>query len=380
MPSSERVATRMSPNAKIADEDHRDEADDQPVDLAGADPVEEPLPEQPDLRRRRDGEQRVGRHQRPAGEEPGPRAERRAGEREHRAGRVEVPREPHEPVRHEHHADRGDQERERHRPADEPRHGRAVERHRGGRRHDRERQRDRLDEAQLAPQSRFGASPAGCERSFAIRARTLLIGRSSAQCAVTIRSRRPGHAARSPDGRRSTSGSSSFSRGGNPNGDVSSHCNSTSLSTGRLKWYPWASSHAVVVEQAHRRLVLHSLGDHLHPEVVREVDDRPDDDRVVLDRTHVHHERAVGLDLDDRESLEVDERRVAGAEVVDREPLVHVAELLEHAGHGGVDQRALGELEHRKIRNRCRLKGEPKPYQRVQEGRKTLRGRPGEPA
>ena len=47
MPSSERVATRMSPNAKIADEDHRDEADDQPVDVAGAEPSRNACPNSP---------------------------------------------------------------------------------------------------------------------------------------------------------------------------------------------------------------------------------------------------------------------------------------------------------------------------------------------
>ena len=40
-------------------------------------------------------------------------------------------------------------------------------------------------------------------------------------------------------------------------------------------------------------------------------------------------ERAVDLDLVDREPLEVDERRVAGAEVVDREPLAHRVQELE---------------------------------------------------
>ena len=59
----------------------------------------------------------------------------------------------------------------------------------------------------------------------------------------------------------------------------------------------------------------------------------------------VHHERAVDLDLVDRQPLEVDERRVAGAEVVDREPLAHRVQEIQHDRRVGVDQRALGELQ-----------------------------------
>ena len=149
MPSSDRVATRMSPNARIAKTTIAISARISQSKFPGADAVEEALAEQPDLGRRRDREQRVRPHQPEAGEEAGARAERGPGEREHRAGRVEMTRQPDEPVRDEHHADRGDQERERHRPPDQPGDRGPVERHRGGRRHDRQRQRDRFDEAQL---------------------------------------------------------------------------------------------------------------------------------------------------------------------------------------------------------------------------------------
>ena len=85
MPSSERVATRMSPKARSATNTIATSAMISQSTLAGAEPVEERLPEQPDLGRRGDREQRVGGHQREPGEEPRPRPERRPGEREHRA-------------------------------------------------------------------------------------------------------------------------------------------------------------------------------------------------------------------------------------------------------------------------------------------------------
>src|SRR3712207_8369841 len=56
----------------------------------------------------------------------------------------------------------------------------------------------------------------------------------------------------------------------------------------------------------------------LQTEVVRQIDRRAHDRRVVLVDQHVLDERAVDLDLADRQVLEVAEGRVADAEVVDR--------------------------------------------------------------
>ena len=77
-------------------------------------------------------------------------------------------------------------------------------------------------------------------------------------------------------------------------------------------------------------LRLDALGDDLEPEVAAEVDRRAHDRGVVLVAGHVHDERLVDLDLVDRQPLEVAERRVAGAEVVDREPHAERRQPLEH--------------------------------------------------
>ncbi len=62
---------------------------------------------------------------------------------------------------------------------------------------------------------------------------------------------------------------------------------------------------------------------------------------------HLHHERAVDLHLVDRQALEVAERRVAGAEVVDREHDAHLAQAAQDRAraHRVGDDHALGDLE-----------------------------------
>src|SRR5207237_3219255 len=78
-----------------------------------------------------------------------------------------------------------------------------------------------------------------------------------------------------------------------------------------------------------------------------------DDRRVVLVRRDVGDERAVDLDLRYRQSFEVRERRVARAEIVDRETDAHRAQLGEH-GYGPEwirHDRALRELERERARH-----------------------------
>ncbi len=92
---------------------------------------------------------------------------------------------------------------------------------------------------------------------------------------------------------------------------------------------------------------LDSLGDDVEAEVPGEIDRRADDRRVVRIVDHVGDEGAVDLELVDGQALEVRERRVAGAEVVDGKPDARLAEHREHlAGTERVSHEgALGDLE-----------------------------------
>ena len=118
-----------------------------------AGPVEERRRRTGRPRRTRRSERQIGAEQRPAGEEPGLRAERHSAERVDRSGMCVVAGQADEGERDQQHADRGHDERQRHRPPDVRGDADAVQRHRGGRRHDPDRERDRLPEAQLAPKS-----------------------------------------------------------------------------------------------------------------------------------------------------------------------------------------------------------------------------------
>ena len=95
---------------------------------------------------------------------------------------------------------------------------------------------------------------------------------------------------------------------------------------------------------------LDALGDGHQPERVRDLHDGPDEQRA-RPGEDVAHERAVDLQQVDRELLEVGERRVAGAEVVDGEPHAEVAQPPEPDGRRGrvLHQRALGDLEDQPV-------------------------------
>ena len=73
-------------------------------------------------------------------------------------------------------------------------------------------------------------------------------------------------------------------------------------------------------------LGLDALGDDAQAEVVGEVDRGAHDRGVGGVDGHLDHERLVDLDHVDREPLEVGQRRVAGAEVVDRERQADLAQ------------------------------------------------------
>ena len=104
-----------------------------------------------------------------------------------------------------------------------------------------------------------------------------------------------------------------------------------------------AAQRAQVVEHVR---ALDALGDDLEPEAAREVDRGAHDQQVVDVADDAGDERAVDLDLVERQPLEVGERGVAGAEVVEREPDAERAQPVEHlVGAPGVGHdRVLGQL------------------------------------
>src|SRR6185437_7500186 len=91
---------------------------------------------------------------------------------------------------------------------------------------------------------------------------------------------------------------------------------------------------------------LHPFRDHLEPQAVRQGDDRLHDGGIGL-AAELAHERAIDLQLVDREAPQIVDARIAGAEVIDRHHHPHAAQLLENrrrllrVGH----HRALGELD-----------------------------------
>ena len=87
------------------------------------------------------------------------------------------------------------------------------------------------------------------------------------------------------------------------------------------------------------------------------LDDRVDDRGAVLLLAHPRDERPVDLQRLDREPLEVRQRRVAGAEVVDREVEAESTERTERAQRrlGVAHQRALGDLEPERARHDARV-------------------------
>src|SRR2546427_807790 len=75
----------------------------------------------------------------------------------------------------------------------------------------------------------------------------------------------------------------------------------------------------LVFEELALRLGLHTLGDDLQAQAGAQGDDGARNGRVVGVAEHVAHEAAVDLELVQRQALEIGQRGVAGAEVVQRE-------------------------------------------------------------
>ena len=119
-----------------------------------------------------------------------------------------------------------------------------------------------------------------------------------------------------------------------------------SASTGRPRWKPWARSHPHAASASDLGRTLDALGDGHEPEGVRDLHDGPHEQRS-RPAEDVAHERAVDLQQVDRELLQVGERRVAGAEVVDREPHAEVAQPAQADRRRGrvLHERAFGDLE-----------------------------------
>ena len=90
-----------------------------------------------------------------------------------------------------------------------------------------------------------------------------------------------------------------------------------------------------------------ALGDDDHPERVRHRGDALHDRRGALVAAQAQDERPVDLEHVDREAVQVRERRVAGAEVVERERDAELVQRLQQRdrGLGLVHERRLGELE-----------------------------------
>ena len=93
-------------------------------------------------------------------------------------------------------------------------------------------------------------------------------------------------------------------------------------------------------------------------------------------RVHVLHERLRDLDDVERQRAQVAERRVAGAEVVEREPDAHRTKLPEarQARVGVLEQLALGDLEHEEGRDRSRPRPAPRAPSSVSSGSLELDG------
>src|SRR5262249_27891446 len=73
----------------------------------------------------------------------------------------------------------------------------------------------------------------------------------------------------------------------------------------------------------------HALGSRVDPEARTDRDHRANDGEAVVLAGHIANEGAVDLDLVEWELAQVPERRIAGAEVVERNPDADVAQLVQ---------------------------------------------------
>ena len=101
-------------------------------------------------------------------------------------------------------------------------------------------------------------------------------------------------------------------------------------------------------EHVERRAVLDAFGADLEPQVVAELDQRADHGVRFAAVRHVHDETLVDLHLVERHLIELCQRRIAGAEIVERQADALHTQPREnrHRGRRVLDRRRLGDLEH----------------------------------
>src|SRR4051812_27379219 len=120
----------------------------------------------------------------------------------------------------------------------------------------------------------------------------------------------------------------------------------------------WAREEVALSELAAERpqpvrllLCLDALRNHVHAERATHREDRGDDRLVLVRADDAVDERAVDLEGVDREAAHVGERRVARAEVVEREAHPGFLEAVERGQRGGgvLDERALRDLDAQQV-------------------------------
>src|SRR3569623_942117 len=74
---------------------------------------------------------------------------------------------------------------------------------------------------------------------------------------------------------------------------------------------------------------LHALGRSTHAEALSEADDRPDDHLRAFSIRQIANERLIDLQLVEREAAQIAQRRVAGAEIIQRDPQTERAKLVQ---------------------------------------------------
>ena len=131
---------------------------------------------------------------------------------------------------------------------------------------------------------------------------------------------------------------------------------------------PGPSSQLQLEQLLHLFGVLDALGDGPQPEDARELDDRGGERRLLAAVGDAVDERLVDLEDVDREAADVVQRRVAGAEVVDREldaELLQLAEPCDRQVHV-LHHHALGDLDHQAARREAGvLEGRARPRRRA---------------
>nr|GEU28309.1 hypothetical protein [Tanacetum cinerariifolium] len=108
----------------------------------------------------------------------------------------------------------------------------------------------------------------------------------------------------------------------------------------------------------------HAFRNHFQAQLVGHDDDRFRQGHVARVRRQVAGERAVDFQVIDIELFQVRQRRIAGAEIVERDLDAGVAQLQQLVADGGVDveQQPLGDFHHQ------RLPGQPQRAQVLQPG------------